>query len=361
KRAPDIVETATIVDAAGCAVLPGLIDCHTHLVFAGHRAHEFALRSRGATYAEIMAAGGGIRSTMSAVRAASEEELLALARPRLAAMLDRGVTVVEAKSGYGLSLDDELKCLRVLHALGAQQPVEVTATFLGAHALPPEWEGQRARYVEVVCEEMLPAVAAQGLANACDIFVEQGAFTLDDARRVLGKAKSLGLHTRMHAEQLSHTGAARLAAELGCLSASHLEHARDDDIAALAEAGVVAEVLATAQVFLGMEQRIPGRKLIDAGVVVAVGTDLNPGSAPSSDLHLAAGLAITMCGLSADEALLGITRQGARALGRQDVGVVEVGARGDLCILDTADAYSLVYEWGRNHVAHVVCAGELVR
>lgn len=356
-NAPAYDEDTPVLDAKGNAALPGLIDCHTHLVFAGSRAHEFALRSRGATYAEIMKAGGGIVSTMRAVREASEDELVALAKVHLSRMLARGVTLVEAKSGYGLSLEDELKQLRVMKRLSREQPVEVSPTFLGAHALPPEYAGRREAYVDLVCEEMLPAVIEESLAVSCDIFVESGAFSVDDGRRVLTRAKDLGLGIRIHAEQLSHSGGAKLAAELGCLSAGHLEHVSDDDIRALAEAGVVAEVLSLAQVFLGMEQRIPGRKLADAGVPVAVATDLNPGTANSSDLHLAAGLAVTMCGLSADEALLGITKNAARALGRDDVGTVEVGKRADLCVLDTPTAYDLVYEWGQNHVVQVVARG----
>lgn len=360
RSAPWYDEDTPALDAKGNAALPGLIDCHTHLVFAGSRANEFALRSRGATYAEIMAAGGGIVSTMRAVREASEDELVSLAKVHLQRMLARGVTLVEAKSGYGLSLEDELKQLRVMKRLSREQPVEVSPTFLGAHAIPSEYAGRREAYVALVCDEMLPAVVDEGLAVACDIFVENGAFTVDDGRKVLGKARALGLAVRIHAEQLSRSGGALLAAELGCLSAGHLEHASDDDIAALARAGVVAEVLSLAQVFLGMQQRIPGRKLADAGVPVAVATDLNPGSAHSSDLHLAAGLAVTMCGLTADEALLGMTRNAARALARDDVGSVEVGKRADLCVLDTPVAYDLVYEWGVNHVESVVAHGRVV-
>lgn len=359
-EAPAFDDDTPVLDAKGKAALPGLIDCHTHLIFAGSRAEEFAMRSRGASYAEIMAAGGGILNTMNAVRAASEEQLIELALPRLVRMLRRGVTLVEAKSGYGLTVEDELKSLRAMRALSRRQPVEVSATFLGAHAVPPEFRDRREAYVALVCDEMLPAVVDEDLAVACDIFVERGAFTLEDGRRVLTKAKDLGLDVRIHAEQLSRSGGAQLAAELGCTSAGHLEHASDDDIAALAGAGVVAEVLALAQVFLGMEQRIPGRKLADAGVPVAVATDLNPGSANSADLHLAAGLAITMCGLTADEALLGITKNAARALGRDDVGTVQVGKRADLCVLDTTTAYDLVYEWGENHVRSVIAQGHIV-
>jgi imidazolonepropionase len=355
--APVSDDDARRVDAGGLAVMPGLIDCHTHPVWAGSRADEFALRSRGASYAEILEAGGGILNTTKKVRAASEAELVELTRPRLQKLLARGVTTVEAKSGYGLTTDDELKSLRVLRTLDDEMPLEIVRTFLGAHAVPPEHEGDSAGYARVVADEMLPRVAEEQLASFCDVFVEKGAFSVDDGRRVLTAAQKLGLGVRIHAEQLSHTGATQLACELGAVSASHMEFANDDDIAALAEAGVVAEVLSIAQVFLGMEQRIPGRRLGDAGVPLAVATDLNPGSAHSADLHLAAGLAVSMCGLTADEALLGITRNAARALGREDIGRVAVGCRADLALLDTENAYDLVYEWGANHVARVVAGG----
>jgi imidazolonepropionase len=358
--APEAADGDELVDAGGRAVLPGLVDCHTHPVWAGSRAEEFALRSRGASYEEILAAGGGILNSAAKVRAASEDELIEQARPRFWRMLRRGVTTVEAKSGYGLTTEDELKSLRVLARLDAELPCEIWPTFLGAHAVPGEYSGRSGDYAAHVADEMLPRVADEKLAKACDIFVERGAFSTDEGRRVLGKARELGLQVRIHAEQLSHSGGAQLALDMGAVSASHLEFASDDDIAAFAEAGVVAEVLSIAQVFLGMEQRIPGRKLRDAGVRTAVATDLNPGSANSADLHLAAGLAVTMCGLSADEALLGITRWGADALGREDIGRLAAGARADLCLLDTTSAYDLVYEWGENHVARVFAAGREV-
>jgi imidazolonepropionase len=357
---PPIASDVEIIDAQGKAVMPGLIDCHTHLLFAGDRAGEFALRSQGASYAEIMAAGGGIQNTTHAVRAATEDDLVAQALPRLSAMLSRGVTTVEAKSGYGLTVRDELKMLRALWVLSTLQPIQIARPFLGAHALPAEFKGDRAGYVDLVVQEMLPEVAKQKLANACDIFVEKGAFSVDDGRRVLGRAQELGLNVRVHAEQLSHSGGARLAAEMGAISAGHLEFARPQDRALLARTGVVAEVLATAQVFLGMEQKIDGRALIDAGVTVAVATDLNPGSAMVSDLHLAAGLAVTQCGLSTTEALLGITRHAAQALARADLGHIGLGAPCDLCVLDTEDATDLVYDWGTNHVRTTIKGGQVV-
>lgn len=352
---------ADVLDARGRCVLPGFVDCHTHLLFAGSRADEFALRSRGATYAEIMAAGGGIRRTMHAVRAASVDELVELCLPRLDGMLDRGVTTVEVKSGYGLSLDAEVKSLRAIRALGEQHPTTVRATCLSAHAVPPEFADRTDAYVDLIVEEILPRVAEEGLATAADVFVEQGAFSVDQGRRVLSRAKELGLAVRVHAEQLSRSGGAALAAELSAQSAGHLEFATAEDLAGLARAGVVVEVLATAQVFLGMKERVPGRAARDAGCTVAVATDYNPGSANAPDLHLAAGLAVTMAGLSAEEALVGITAGGARALGLDDAGVLREGARGDLVFLDEAEPWPLVYEWGVNHVERVVIAGELVR
>jgi imidazolonepropionase len=357
---PPLGGDVEVLDARGGAVLPGLVDCHTHLLFAGDRAREFALRSQGATYAEIMAAGGGIQNTTHAVRAATEDELVEGALPRLAQMLSRGVTTVEAKSGYGLSVRDELKMLRALWVLSTLQPIEVERTFLGAHALPPEYANDRPGYVDLVVEEMLPEVRRQRLASACDIFVEKGAFTVDDGRRILGRAAELGLNVRVHAEQLSHSGGSLLAAEVGAISAGHLEFAQPADRLALAHNGVVAEVLATAQVFLGMGQKIDGRGLVDDGVTVAVATDLNPGSAMINDLHLAAGLAVTQCGLTTTEALLGITRHAAQALARADLGHIALGVPCDLCVLDSADATDLVYDWGTNHVVATVKNGEVV-
>lgn len=358
--APPAAATVPRLDAEGATVLPGLVDCHTHLLFAGDRADEFGMRSRGATYAEIMAAGGGIRSTMRAVRAADEAELASLALGRLVRMLHRGVTTVEVKSGYGLSAKDELKSLRAIRSAAMQHAGDVHATFLGAHVVPPEYDGDAPGYVQHLIDDVLPTVAAEKLAAFCDVFIEAGAFTTADARALLTAAKAHGLKTRVHAEQLSHQGGTRLAAELGAVSASHLEYATAEDMRAMAEAGVVAEVLSTAQVFLKSEKPIDGPGLRAAGVKMAVATDFNPGSAMSLDLHLAAGLAIVACGLTADEALLGITAHGADALALPDVGRLQNGSRGDLVILDHASPYSLVYDWGENHVSHVIKGGRVL-
>lgn len=348
------------IDAGGRAALPGLVDCHTHALFTGDRAAEFARRARGESYAQIMAAGGGIRSTMRAVRAASIEQLCDATRPRLCRMLERGVTTVEIKSGYGLDVASELAMLRAARRLGEEGDIDVVTTLLAAHAVPPEHEHDAAAWIDVVTRELLPEVARDQLAGACDVFVEQGAFSAAQARPMLLRAKELGLHVRVHAEQLSRSGGAALAAEVGALSAGHLEHVTTEDIEALAKAGVVCEVLALAQVFLRGQRATPGRALVDGGCTVAVGTDCNPGTAMSTDLPLAAGLAITQCGLSAEEALRGVTVNGARALGLPDRGVVAAGKRADLVVLDGTSPIDLVYRWGDARAHAVIARGRAV-
>lgn len=350
---------ATVIDAAGAAVVPGLIDCHTHLLFAGDRADEFAMRARGATYQQIAAAGGGIKSTMRAVRAASVDDLVGLAVPRLRSMLARGVTTVEAKSGYGLTVHDELKMLEALRLLPYLVDIDVRATLLAAHAVPPEFTSPSA-WVDTIISDLLPEVARQGLADACDVFVEAGAFSVDDGRRLLRAAQQHGLAAVVHAEQLSWQGGARLAADVKARAAGHLEHITADDAKAMADAGVVAEILCTAQVFLRGQRPIPGRLLADAGCILAIGTDLNPGTAMCADLPLAAGLAVTQGGLTADEALRAMTFGSARALGLKDRGVIAVGMRADLVVLNATSPFSLVYRWGEALARTVIRAGRVV-
>jgi imidazolonepropionase len=352
-------EGARVIDVGGRAVVPGLIDCHTHAVFAGDRSDEFARRARGEGYLQIAAAGGGIRATMRAVRAASIDELAALAATRLAAMRARGVTTVEVKSGYGLTVADELKMLQAARVAGDDADVDVCTTLLAAHAVPPEAESASA-WVDTIIKELIPATATAGLADACDVFIEQGAFSVDDARRLLRAGLDHGLAAVVHAEQLSWQGGARLAAELSARRAGHLEFINADDAAALAGAGVVTEILSTAQVFLRGQRPIPGRLLADAGCVLAIGTDLNPGTAMCGDLPLAGGLAITQCGLSADEALVAMTAGGARALGLHDRGVIAVGKRADLVVVDAPSPYALVYRWGEPLARTVIRAGRVV-
>ena len=327
-------------------LMPALVDCHTHLVFGGWRAHEFAQRCRGATYQEIAAAGGGIASTMRATRAASADELYGLALERLRQMVALGVGTVECKSGYGLALADELKLLRVQRRLAESTRLRLVSTFLGAHVVPPEYRSERERYVALVCAEMLPQIAAEGLAQFCDVFVEEGAFSQDEARRVLTMAQRLGLRPKLHVDQLQDGGGAALAAELGAISADHLEHTGAAGIEALARAGVIAVTLPLATLYL-RQPPLDARTFLAAGVPVAVATDFNPGTAPSWNLPLAMGLACIMNRLTPEQALAGATRIAAQAIGVADeVGSLEVGKRMDAMWVEAPDIDHWLYRLG---------------
>src|SRR5262245_12016785 len=322
------------IDAGGALVIPGLIDCHTHLAFAGWRADEFVERCRGTTYAEIADRGGGILRTVRLARVATEDELFARARRFRGAMLRLGVTTVECKSGYGLTVEDELKLLRVYRRLGAALPGQCVSTFLGAHTMPPEFRHDRTGYLRLVCADMIPRVAAERLASFCDVFVEHGAFTADEARQVFAAAKAHGLRPKFHADQLADGGGASLAAEVGAVSADHLEYANDEGLRSMAAAGVVAVALPLASLYL-RQPPLDARRCLAAGVPVAVATDFNPGSAPCYDLPLALTLACTMNRLTPAEALRGATLIAARALGlERDVGSLEPGKRADFVLLD---------------------------
>ena len=358
--APAIEDDATVVDAEHNAVMPGFVDCHTHAVFAGDRANEFNLRSKGASYAQIMAAGGGIRSTMKAVREASEEELQQQLEEHLDFMLAHGTTTVEVKSGYGLTTPDEMKCLQAIRHANANRQQDLVATFLGAHVVPWEFDNDPQGYIDHIRAEMLPAVVENNLAEACDIFIETGVFSVEQGRALLQDAREAGLRLHIHAEQLSRLGGAALGAELGVKSVSHLEFSDEADAKALADAGVMVEVLSSAQTFLGMQERVPGRQLVDAGCDFAVATDFNPGSAYVPHLPLAASLSVTMGGLTGEEALQGMTWGGAKVLDRNDRGQLVPGKRGDVVVLDTPNPFHLLYHWGVNHVRQVVSQGVVV-
>jgi imidazolonepropionase len=349
-----------VLDAQGMLVGPGFVDPHTHLVFAGERASEFDLRCQGATYLEIAQAGGGIVSTVRATRAASEEELLRLALPRLQRLLEYGVTTAEVKSGYGLDLESELKMLRVVRQLAPLTPVELVPTLLCAHAVPEEFKGRREAYLERCIQEILPAVAQEGLARFCDIFVEQSAFTPDEARRLLRAAQALGLRPRLHGDQLTSGGGAELAAELGAATVDHLEHVSEAGIRALAEANVTAVLVPTSTLFLRMRPYAPGRKLRDAGVNVALGTNVNPGSAMSENLPLALGLACLENGLTAAEAYWAATRGAALALELPSHGRLAVGDKADLVIYSCSNHQHLPYHLGVNHARLVLKGGRVV-
>lgn len=340
---------------------PGLIDCHTHLVFGGSRAHEFELRLTGVPYAEIARAGGGILSTVRATRAASEAELLATSLKRLDTLLAEGVTTIEIKSGYGLDIDTEVKMLRVARALGRQRQVEVVTTFLGAHALPPEFRDDRDAYVRLVCREALPAAASAGLVDAVDAFCEGIAFTLAETTAVFEAARSLGLPVKLHAEQLSNLGGARLAAGFGALSVDHLEYLDEDGVAAIAASGTVAVLLPGAFYYLKEKQLPPVQLLRSKNVPMAIATDLNPGSSPVHSLLATMNMACVLFGLTPEEALMGVTAHAARALGLVDRGRIAAGLRADLAFWDVERPGELAYPLGFNPLAAVIRAGALVR
>jgi imidazolonepropionase len=351
---------ADVIDAAGMVILPGLIDSHTHLLFAGWRADEFEQRLEGMTYQEIAARGGGINATVRRVRAASKEELKALARPRLERMLRHGVTTIEVKSGYGLSLADELKCLEAIAELNAEGPWELVPTFLGAHAVPPEFRDDRAGYLRLLCDEMLPEIARRRLAEFCDVFCETGVFSLAESERLLTRARDLGFHLKLHADELTPLGGARLAARLGAVSADHLLCIDDAGIDALAESGTVATLLPGTAFFLGMPYA-PARRLIERGVVVALASDCNPGTCPTENLPLVGTMACTQMKMLPAEVVTALTQSAAAALNRADrLGSIEVGKQADLVIFDVPDYRHLFYHFGVNHVWRVIKRGRVV-
>ena len=330
-------------------ISPGLIDCHTHLVYAGDRSREFELRLAGATYEEIARAGGGILSTMRATRAATEEELVAATLPRLDALLAEGVTTIEIKSGYGLDRDTEIRQLRAAKELSRRRPVSVRTTYLGAHTLPPEFADDRAGYLDLVCGEMIPRIAAERLAEAVDVFCEQVAFSVLEAERVLAAARSAGLARKVHADQRTRCGGATLAARYGGVSADHLEYTDEAGAAALADAGTVAVLLPGAYYFLRDTQAPPVAQFRRFAVPMAVATDSNPGSSPLTSLLLAMNMAATLFRLTVEECLAGVTRAAARALGILDhVGTLEAGKSCDLAIWDIERPAELVYRIGFN-------------
>ncbi|MDX1530455.1 MAG: imidazolonepropionase [Rhodothermales bacterium] len=346
--------------AGGRLVVPGLVDCHTHLAFGGWRGDEFAERLAGRSYLDIARAGGGIAGTVRHTRAASEAELAERAAGFLDAMRTLGVTTVEAKSGYGLSVEDELKQLRVVRRLQETQPSRLVPTFLGAHTVPPEYRDRRDAYLRLLTDELLPQVAEAGLARFCDAFVEDTAFTVEEARRVFDAAREHGLRAKLHADQLSDTGGAALAAQVGAVSADHLEYVSAEGIEAMARAGVVAVSLPLATLYLHVEP-MPARRLLEAGVPVAVATDFNPGSAPSYHLPLAMLLACTLQRMTPAEALKGATLVAAQALDLDaEIGSLEPGKRADFAVIDAPDVNHWLYHFRPNACVRTVIGGETV-
>lgn len=342
-------------------ITPGLVDCHTHLVYAGSRAREFELRLQGATYEEIARQGGGIRSTVAATREADENDLLEQSAPRLMALMQEGVTTVEIKSGYGLDLETELRMLRVARQLGEKYPVTVVPTYLGAHALPPEFEGRSDDYIDLVCNSVMPEVAAKKLAVAVDAFCENIGFTPDQTEKVFQTAQKLGLAIKLHAEQLSDLKGAKLASRYGALSADHLEHVSEEGVKAMAASGTIAVLLPGAFYFL-RETRLPPIDLLRRHrVPIALSTDCNPGSSPTTSLLLMLNMACTLFRMTPEEALAGITRNGARALGLEDrIGTLETGKDADFVLWDITEPAELAYRVGFNPLKQVVRHGKLI-
>lgn len=359
-RIPDQYRGHDEIDAERRLVIPGLIDCHTHLAFGGWRADEFEERIQGRTYLEIAAAGGGIARTVAATRATATEDLVAFCSDRLGGMSQLGVTTVEAKSGYGLDIEHELRLLRVYQELQRRQAVRVIPTFLGAHTVPSEYRERRSAYIELLCDRLLPEIARGRLARFCDVFVEDSAFSLDEARTILQAAREHGLFPKLHADQLSDGGGAALAAEVGATSADHLECISADGIKLLARSNTVAVSLPVASLYLG-RPAMPARQLIEAGVPVAVATDFNPGTAPTFHLPLALLLACTLQRMTPAEALKGATIYAAKAIGEDAVaGSLERGKRADFAVIDAPDVTEWLYQFSANRCQSTYIGGHRV-
>lgn len=355
-----LTESTKIIDATGKVVLPGLIDSHTHSVFAGSREGEFEQKLEGATYLEIAEKGGGIKSTMRATRTASKEELVAIGKRRMSRALAMGITTVEIKSGYGLSTNDEMKMLEAIDALRQESDVRVISTFLGAHTVPPEYSGRSGDYISLICEEMLPAVAERNLAQYCDAFCEKGAFSLEETRRLFFAAQKYGLKLKLHADQLTNSKGAELCAEMGAVSADHLESISEEGIKALGRSGkTVAGLLPGCSFFLRM-QYPPARRLIDAGVPVALATDFNPGSCMTQNLPMIMSIACTQMRMTTAEVIQAVTLNAAKALNRRDIGNLAPGLTADIAIFDVPSFRYIPYHFAQNHVSIVIKSGKVV-
>jgi imidazolonepropionase len=359
--AKQISSKTEVINASGCVVLPGFVDAHTHLVFAGNRLDDFEARAHGETYEQIARRGGGIQTTVAATRVASEDELFAKGKRHCAWLLRHGTTTAEAKSGYGLTVEDELKILRVIRRLEQETPLETIPTFLGAHAVPAEFRENRADYVLLVIDEMMPRVAAENLAEYCDVFCERNYFDLNDSRRVLEAAKQHGLKLRMHVDQLSNSGGAKLAAELGATTADHLEQTDAAGIAALATAAVQPVLLPGSVYALGVKKFPDGRAMIDAGLAIVLATDFNPGTSPSPSMPMMLSLAVTQMKLSPAEAITASTINAAASLQRADkIGSLEPGKLANFAIYDCADYREIAYWFGTSLLRDLFVRGERV-
>ncbi len=355
------VQADAQLDLSGKTVLPGFIDAHTHPVFWKTREDEFIMRIQGKSYEEIAAAGGGIRNSVRAFRQASKEAIKEVTRQRIHPFLSFGVTTIEAKSGYGLSTDDEIKALEVINELNAEQPLDLVPTFLGAHEVPDEYQNDRQAYVDLVCNEMIPLVAERKLAKYCDVFCEEGVFTVEESRKILTTAQRYGLQARIHADELSPFGGAELAAEIGAETADHLVQISNEGIKALAAAGVIPILLPGTTFFLGKDRYAPARKMIEAGCEVAISTDFNPGSSTTQNFQLMWTIGALKLKMLPGELLWASTYIPAKSLGLQDtLGSVEVGKQADLVVLDIPNLNYLPYHYGINHTVMTIKKGEVV-
>ena len=352
------------VDVGGRVVLPGFVDAHTHLIHAASRAEEYELKIRGASYEEIARKGGGILSTVAATRTASSEALAEHGRRWLAEMLSHGTTTIEAKSGYGLDVTSELRILSLHKELNAEQPLEIVSTFLGAHVVPEEFRGKSGgtrQYLQLLTEELIPEVAENGLAEFCDVFCERGAFSVADSRQVLAAGKARGLVARVHAEQLSHTGATRMGMEMNAASCDHLEYLQAADIRALGKSRTVATLLPGCDFHLGLDRYAPARELIDAGAIVALATDFNPGTSPTLNMAMILSLACSLLRMTPAEAIAAATINAAYSLGREKrIGSIEVGKQADLAVFEVADYREIPYYFGVNTCWMTMKRGEIV-
>lgn len=361
---PGEIETGKdtlIIDAAGKTVAPGFVDCHTHLVHGGSREMELALKLEGVSYLEILNRGGGILSTVRATRAASEEQLLEKAKRSLDIMLLHGTTTAEAKSGYGLNMDDEIKCLKVSKKLNDIHPVDVVSTFMGAHAVPEEYIGRREKYIDFLIEEVMPSIIRMDLAEFCDVFCEKGVFSVEESRKILSRAREMGYGLKIHADEIEPIGGAELAGEIKAVSAEHLLMASDKGFEKMKEGNVIAVLLPGTSCNLYANKYARARDIINMGLPVAIATDYNPGSCPTENIQLIISLACLKMKMVPEEVMTAVTINGAHAVGRgKEIGSIEVGKKADVVILDVPNIQYLPYHFGVNHVDKVIKSGRLV-
>lgn len=358
----EVDENTEIIDAQGKTVTPGLVDSHTHVVHGGSRENELAMKLKGVDYLDILAAGGGIHSTTKATREASFQELYDQAKKSLDIMLSLGVTTVEAKSGYGIEdFDTELRQLEVAKKLNQDHPVDLVSTFMGAHAIPKSYEDDPEKFVDIIIEDMLPVVAEKNLAKFCDVFCEEGVFTIDQTRRILLAARELGMEAKIHADEIKPLGGAELAAEIGCVSADHLIAASDQGIRDMAEAGVIANLLPGTGFNLQTGHYARARDMIDQGVPVALSTDYNPGSCPTENLQLIMSFSSLIMKMTPEEVITGVTINGAASVGMEDtIGSLELGKKADIVIFDSKNLEYIIYHFGINHTDKVIKNGKVV-